>query len=227
MNRVRVVQGWLNRFPQGTYLEIGVQFGLSFAPVRTRRKIAVDPRIRMPRFARRIAQRRAAETHYFETTSDHFFAEQTALLSASGIDVALIDGLHTHEQTVIDVEQPLGWLHEGGLIVMHDCNPKSVAQACPAASYEQFRKRHWGSWFWCGDVWKTIVYLRSQRKDLEVFVLDCDFGVGVIRRGQPADTLDLSPETIQALTYDDLARDRHRLLNLQPARYYHEFLRSR
>jgi hypothetical protein len=227
MNRVQVVQGWLNRFPQGTYLEIGVQFGLSFAPARTRRKIAVDPRIRMPRFARRIAARRAAETHYFETTSDCFFAEQAGLLGASGIDVALIDGLHTHEQTVVDVENTLRWLTPGGLIVMHDCNPQSAAQACPAASYEQFRKRHWGSWFWCGDVWKTILYLRACRKDLEVLVLDCDFGVGIVRRGQPHTTLDLSAEAIRGLTYDDLARDRQRLLNLQPARYYHEFFHSR
>lgn len=181
----------------------------------------------MPRFARRIAQRRAVEPLYFETTSDRFFAEQTELLAASGVDVALIDGLHTHEQTVVDVENTLRWLTPGGLIVMHDCNPKSAAQACPAASCEQSRNHHWGSWFWCGDVWKTIVHLRVCRKDLEVSVLDCDFGVGVIRRGQPQTTLDLSPEAVRGLTYEDLARDRQRLLNLQPARFYHEFLRSR
>lgn len=227
MNRVRVVRAWMKRFPGGTYLEIGVQFGRSFAPVRAGRKIAVDPQLRIPRFARWIAERGAAQTHYFETTSDCFFAEQADLLASTGIDVALIDGLHTHEQTLIDVENTLRWLNEGGLIVMHDCNPKSAGQACPAASYEQFRKDHGRSWFWCGDVWKTIACLRSCRKDLEVLVLDGDYGVGIVRRGQPESMLDYSPDAIRAMPYEDLARDRQRLLNLKPASYYREFLRSR
>jgi len=224
MNRVKVTQGWLNRFPAPTYLEIGVQFGFSFVPVRARTKIAVDPKILIPRFARWISNRRAAETHYIETTSDSFFAENAELLGRSGIDVALIDGLHTHEQTMIDVENTLRWLNEGGLIAMHDCNPKSEGQACPASSYEQFRKGHRRSLLWCGDVWKTITYLLSCRKDLNVHVLDCDFGVGIITRGPSESTLELSPEAIRAMSYEDLARDRVRLLNLKPARFYREFL---
>lgn len=32
---------------------------------------------------------------------------------------------------------------------------------------------------WSGDVWKSIVHLRSIRPDLRVAVLDCDSGVGI------------------------------------------------
>ncbi|MFW3116047.1 hypothetical protein MHAE_19981, partial [Mycobacterium haemophilum DSM 44634] len=67
-----------------------------------------------------------------------------------------------------------------------------------------------------GDVWKAIVHLRSTRPDLRIAVLDCDFGVGIIRKGSPERPLSYSAEQVAALNYADLAADRERLLNLKP-----------
>ena len=224
MNRTKVIQAWLNRFPHPTYLEIGVEFGLSFTPIRAERKIGVDPRIRMPRLLKRICERRARETHYFELTSDRFFAEHADMIQTTGVDVALIDGMHTYEQSIVDVENVLRFLNDNGLIVLHDCNPQSAATACPATSYADFRKAHRWRFFWCGDVWKTIVHLRSTRPDLNVLVLDCDFGLGIVRRAPADGLLDYSPEAIRQMSYSDMARDRERILNLKKPDYFRSHL---
>ena len=77
---------------------------------------------------------------------------------------------------------------------------------------------------WCGDVWKTIVHLRSTRKDLNIFVLDCDFGIGVVSKGSPDKWLDYSADQIKAMNFDDLNGNRDDLLNLKPQEYLYEFL---
>jgi hypothetical protein len=174
----------------------------------------------MPGFLKWICARRAREVYYVETTSDEFFAKHHNLLAQSGVTVALIDGLHTYEQSLRDVQNTIRYLNDGGLIVMHDCNPTSPSKAYPAASYEQFRKTHKTHFLWCGDVWKTIAHLRCTRTDLEVFVLKCDFGLGVIRRGQAESVLECQPDDIRKWTYADLARDRKRVLNTKEPAYF-------
>jgi len=77
---------------------------------------------------------------------------------------------------------------------------------------------------WSGDVWKTITHLRSTPQDLNIFVLDCDSGVGIITRGAPEDTLDFTTETIESLAYEDLVNNREKILNLKPPEYLHQFL---
>jgi hypothetical protein len=57
-------------------------------------------------------------------------------------------------------------------------------------------------------------------------VLDCDLGVGVVRKGLPDSQLPYSPSQIDALNYADLAADREHLLNLKPPAYLGEFLAS-
>ena len=61
---------------------------------------------------------------------------------------------------------------------MHDCCPTTPSMAFPAKSFAEAEAQNmnlpgWTS-DWCGDVWKTIVHLRSSRNDLAVAVLDCD-----------------------------------------------------
>jgi hypothetical protein len=76
---------------------------------------------------------------------------------------------------------------------------------------------------WNGDVYRTIVRLRT-RSDLQVVVLDADEGLGLVTRGVTNEPLPLTDEEIDALTYDDLARDRQRLLGLRPPSELDEIL---
>jgi hypothetical protein len=69
---------------------------------------------------------------------------------------------------------------------------------------------------WCGDVWKAVVMLRASRPDLEVEVLDTDFGLGVVRK-RPSETIAVDPGAVPDMAYADLASDRERLLGLRPA----------
>ena len=179
---------------------------------------------------RRVADFYPGETAelYYET-SDMFFKNRAAeLFAQSPIDVAFVDGLHTWEQTYRDVLNILKHLDRKGVILMHDCNPPSSAAAHPAESWQVAKKMELPGWngLWCGDVWKAVVQLRSTHKDLNVFVLDCDFGVGVVSRGTPKSMLELSSSQINAMTYADLETDRSTLLNLKPPGYLHEFLRT-
>jgi hypothetical protein len=233
VNRIKAVQQALDGRARRVYLEIGVCRGVAFRHITADEKIAVDPAFKLSARARRLADAKARATHYFETTSDAFFANEMALLEQHGIDVALIDGLHTYRQVVRDVENTLRYLRDDGVIFLHDCNPANASIACPATSYADFRAQHrwrdllWASRpLWSGDVWKAIVHLRSTRHDLRITVLNCDLGVGVVRKGVPETRLPYSAAQIEALNYADLAADRDRLLNLKPPAYLAEFLAS-
>lgn len=225
MNRIGIVQACLDRSTRKTYLEIGVERGLCFARIRAGTKIAVDPHLRIPRWRRRLSERRAAASHYVPLESDEFFRRHATALCPAGIDVVFIDGLHTWEQALRDVDHSLVFLAAGGVIVLHDCNPRNRVIGEPAPSYQAFRKAHPWRIRWSGDVWKAIAMLRSTRRDLDVVVLDCDYGVGLVRRGRPRAVLDATIDDIRAMEYEDLCRERTRLLNLRPPARLHEFLR--
>lgn len=229
VNRIKAVQRALDSRVNPTYLEIGVSKGLAFRRIRAAEKIAVDPAFKLSERSRAQADEKARATHYFETTSDDFFANQNDFLRDRPIDVALIDGMHTYEQVMRDVENTLRNLCDDGVIFLHDCNPPFELAGRPAASWEDFMAQQSGPLVfgvWNGDVWKAIVHLRSTRPDLLVGVLKCDQGVGFVRKGAPESTLPYSVEQVAALTYADLKADRKRLLNLKSPRYLGEFLAS-
>lgn len=227
VNRIRAVQQALAMRSKPVYLEIGVSRGQAFQRISADVKIAVDPAFRLTERTRELANAKGRVVEYFETTSDAFFENEEALLEQHPVDVALIDGLHTYEQVVRDVENTVRHLKDDGVIFLHDCNPPFELAGRRAESWDEFMAQQSGPLkigIWNGDVWKAIVELRSTRPDLLVGVLKCDQGVGFVRKGSPESTLPYSPEQVEALTYADLKADRARLLNLKPPRYLGEFL---
>jgi len=142
--------------------------------------------------------------------------------------VAFIDGKHTYEQSLRDILHSLDYLDDQGFIVVPDCNPTNRVMAFPAQSKEEAAlKNSEGSTIkWSGDVWKTIVHLRSSRADLDICVLDCDCGVGVIKKAEAQNMLNISCEQIQEMGYDDLVANREELLNLKRPEYLNDFISS-
>ena len=166
---------------------------------------------------------------FYYVTSDEFFARHAPLIfEQESIDVAFVDGLHTYHQAYQDVCNAIDFLATGGVILMHDCNPPSESSAYPAASWEAAARMNLPGWNgnWCGDVWKSIVRLRAAHKDLRVFVLDCDFGIGVVSRGEAENMLDMTMPEIEYLSFKDLHRERKNLLNLKPQSFLFEFLQT-
>ena len=164
---------------------------------------------------------------YYAMTSDDFFNTKSKILTRYGLDVAFVDGLHTYAQSLKDVKNILKVIKEDGVIIMHDCNPPYEAAACPANSYEDAENQNIDGWKgdWCGDVWKALVCLRATRNDLSIFVLDCDYGLGIVTKGTPENTLPYSKEEIDNFSYTDLSNNRRELLNLKSIDYLNEFSR--
>ncbi|MFH1593778.1 MAG: class I SAM-dependent methyltransferase [Candidatus Omnitrophota bacterium] len=229
MNRVTVIQDILDRKKTGSYLEIGFGYGDCFLNIKAPRKVVVDPRLSFLKkrtlkyYFKNLPGNILNEYH--RTTSDTYFIKRQKALSGQPMDVIFVDGLHTYEQSRKDVLNSLKFLKEDGVIILHDCNPRSEVEALPVKSYEEVARSQTDDWegYWSGDVWKTIAYLRSTRKDLDIFVLNFDQGVGVISKGKPIDILNYSPEEIDNLTYRDLEANREKILNLKDARYFTRF----
>jgi SAM-dependent methyltransferase len=200
--RVDIVQRELNRFRRPRYLEVGVNVGALFLHVRAHRKVGVDPDPRIPRWKRIAHPNTAFRGELVQATSDAYFA---ALDPGDTFDVVFVDGLHTHEQSLRDVENALAHLSPDGVVLVHDCNPANAVAGGPDPGAT-------GDAGWNGEVWRTIVQLRATRADLDVHVLDTDFGVGVVRRGTGGASL--AGVNAATLTYDDLAARREELLGL-------------
>jgi hypothetical protein len=207
VKRISVIQESLKAVKGKTYIEIGVAAGDTFCQVQVDFKIGVDPQKPISRLVETFSD----NVIYYRKMSDNFFATEAGILESRGLDVAFIDGLHTYQQSLRDVENCLRYLKKTGVIVMHDCNPNSLATMQPNS---------------CGDVWRTIVHLRSIRRDLKVFVLDCDCGLGVVTYGTPENQLAYTPEVIQAMTFDDLDTNRESFLNIKQPAYFDSFVKS-
>jgi tetratricopeptide (TPR) repeat protein len=200
-------------------------FGYSLSKASQENRVVITARTR--RSVENMPMDASAELFYM--TSDEFFEHKAGkLFGEKKIDVAFIDGLHTNEQTYKDVLNVLDHLNDDGVILLHDCNPPTESSAFPSVSWQEAAKANPDGWngFWCGDVWKTVVRLRSIHDDLRVFVLDCDWGIGVVRRGKSDSMLDLTDRAVDAMTFKDLAKNRHALLNLQPQEYLYDFLKT-
>lgn len=158
-----------------SYLEIGTQNAFNFVPVNCRDKTGVDP------------DPYAVATH--EMTSDKFFE-----INKRMFDIIFIDGLHHCDQVLKDVSNSLNCLPPSGALVLHDCYPDSeLTQRVPREST-----------IWTGDVWKAWVSLRCFLK-MEMFVLNTDWGVGIIQAGEP---YPVSDDMIQAVK-DGLDYEKH------------------
>jgi hypothetical protein len=164
---------------------------------------------------------------YFQIPSDEFFTDHAQeTIGASGIDVAFVDGLHEWRQAVRDVENCLSYLNDGGVIVMHDCSPTKEIVATPFSELEEARRRPDWDGTWTGDVFRAILWLRSQCSDLDVRVLDCDWGVGLVRRASNSHRLTLDENRIASFPFAEFAANRKELLNLHPPEHLAEYVKS-
>jgi SAM-dependent methyltransferase len=232
LDRILIAQSILDALGSEAYLEIGVNTGVSFIPIKAKRKWGVDPSYTLT--ARRLIKYavfsflRIKVERLFRMTSDEFFVKNEKLLTSYGIDVCLVDGLHTYEQALKDVLNVLKYLKPKGVILIHDCNPTTELMARPVARIEDLIRQSSPQWdgAWSGDVWKTLVHLRSLRDDVDAFVLDCDTGIGIVTKRRPKGHLPCSESDIRAMDYSFLSNNRQALLGLQPSEYFKEFLHS-
>ena len=181
--RTNIINYFINRYGYKTYLEIGVlDVNINFNSIMVLDKTGVDPNVNGIEYT---------------MTSDDFFAQNT-----KSFDVIFIDGLHESEQVYRDINNSLAVLNDSGTIIMHDCNPTDeVIQLVP-----QIRGGEW-----TGDCWKAFVRFRNESVEYDMFVIETDYGVGIIRKStKPVEPLYLT----ESLTYNNLENNRVAWLNL-------------
>lgn len=174
------------------YLEIGVNDGSCIRRVNISNKDGVDP---APNSESGTGD--VPEINY-QVTSDYFFDNY----AYKKYDIIFIDGLHHSDQVDKDIQNSLKYLNDDGYILLHDCNPPE---------YEiQLVPRQTG--IWNGDVWKSIVKLRCTDPNLDICVVDTDWGIGVISKGNQNTYKKSSLEECLQWNYFNINRDE--LLNI-------------
>jgi hypothetical protein len=190
--RYDIINAFIKKYNYLNYLEIGVREGKNLREVIAAHKDGVDPG---------VEGALTSETNY-PITSDKFFE----LIHNHDIkyDIIFVDGLHRDHQVYKDIINALNHLASNGTIVCHDMNPLwEITQRDEGVT---------GCGCWNGSCWKAWAKLRSERSDLEMYVVDTDHGCGVIKLGEQK-SMHL-PKNAFDLDFEYLENNRKELLNL-------------
>lgn len=193
MYRFDIINHFITKYNFVNYLEIGVFHGECIEAVIAKHKDGVDPGnegVVHPKVN-------------FPITSDDFFN----LIKDHDIqyDIIFIDGLHHSEQVIKDITNSLKHSIDNGVIAMHDCNP-------PTKAHAQVPRN--GQREWNGDTYKAFLQSRIDNPQHKHFVVNDDWGVGVILKNQGDFSIskDELQQGIDSWDYFDQNRDK--LLNL-------------
>jgi SAM-dependent methyltransferase len=215
-NRATVAQRLIWKLRARTYLEIGVGRGTHFMQIEAPRKIALDPTWRIPSAAQDVVGISAVRSN-----PEDFFAALPRDLAGDGVGLVLINECRTAEQALAYVENSLRLLIDGGVILLHNCLPKSEEDARGRLGPV---RRQESSETCAGDVYRAIVRLRAERRDLFACVVEAENGIGIVTRGEPEGRVDLDRQAIDALAYSGLRAGAQWLLNLKSAQWFDGWL---
>jgi len=170
LKRANCINTLIQQNSYRSYLEIGVNKPkTNFDKIKCELKIGVDPN--------------PLREDIVGVTSDAFFKN---LPESQKFDLIFIDGLHHDEQVLRDINNSLRHLNKNGTIVCHDMLPDN----------EEMQQIPQMTVTWTGNCWKAWAYLRMTKKNLNMYVLDADHGLGIIYKGkqkiyQPQKTMDM------------------------------------
>ena len=175
MTRYDIIQKFIDDRQFKSFLEIGTFNGDTFKHITIDKKESVDP------------DPNCNATHIM--TSDEYFKN-----SQDKWDIIFIDGLHEHSQVFRDICNSLEHLHSNGVIVLHDCMPKSEKMAMWDNKSHQHEE-------WTGDTWKAYYKVYKELPYL-VYVIDTDYGCGVIDTSKSRE-LEINNIDMDNLKYTD------------------------
>lgn len=215
LNRWDIINTFIEKYNYKTYLELGYYKGWSFDNVNCEYKVAVDPnpsktpeQQSTPMGEEMILKQgfTGSKEYLCKTTSDDFFSSTWPEELGPKWDIIFIDGLHEADQVERDINNALNHLSPRGIIVLHDCNPPTLAHATTGD--------HAGNWN--GDVYKAFIRFKMKFPEYPSYVIDTDWGCGVIENTLHKEfTCDMSNEDIERmLEWDYFDRNRKSLLDL-------------
>ena len=185
MKRTDIINVLIAKYGYKSYLEVGTQDPTSnFDLITAEHKVSIDP---FPR----------GEVTFVGTSDEYF----DSISEDVKYDIIFIDGLHHDDQVLKDIDNSLNHLSDNGTIVCHDC--------LPTTELMQLKDDPGGNW--TGDVWKAIAELRVEKIDLDIKVVDTDWGCGIIRRGT---NIPYTPLTSNYKTYSYYSQKKYEMLNV-------------
>ncbi len=107
----------------------------------------------------------------FPNSSDNFFN-----YNRDKFDIVFIDGVHTEEQTIKDIENACHCLSKNGIIIVHDCMPPDEWHQREPHEFHEGEN-------WNGTVWKAALRV-SNKTIYKCTLLDTDWGCGIIDMSQ-------------------------------------------
>jgi len=192
MERSDIINQLIKTYGYKSYLEIGYGNGYTFNKIQIENKVGVDGGNGTPSGDTVVVRMRS---------EDYFIMAQERQLS--NFDIIFIDGSHLHEDVEKDIASSLQFLSSNGTVVMHDCSPPNIF------FQERTQSPYVGGW--TGDVWKAFVKFRTTRSDLDMCVVDTDYGCGIVRFGNQK-LLEINID--KDLEYTSLDENRKEWLNL-------------
>ena len=180
-SRSVIIQNIINDKKYKDYLEIGCDRDENFSKIKIENKTGVDP----------------LQGGTLRMTSDNFFIKNN-----KNFDLIFLDGLHTYEQTIKDIDNSLKILNKDGVIIIHDCLPKKI--------WNQIVPRIYGHWN--GDVWKAIVHSRTY-SSADTYTCIADHGLGIIFKRKNRNQLDLK-KNFKNLKFSDYYENHKEFMNL-------------
>ncbi len=181
-SRIEIIQKIIFKEKYKNYLEIGCDNDENFSKINIDNKVGVDP----------------LKGGTLRMTSDEFFKTNKIKF-----DIIFLDGLHTYEQTIKDINNSLKFINNKGVIIIHDCLPKKI--------WNQIVPRIYGHWN--GDVWKAIVHSRTY-EHADTYTCIADHGLGIIFKRKNRDRLELKEKNFKNLKFRDYYKNHNRYMNL-------------
>ena len=181
-SRFEIIQNIITQQKYNNYLEIGCDRNENFSKINVQNKVGVDP----------------LRGGTLRMTSDVFFKN-----NIKKFDLIFLDGLHTYEQTIKDIDNSLKILNERGVILIHDCLPKKI--------WNQIVPRMYGHWN--GDVWKAIVHSRTYNY-ADTYTCIADHGLGIIFKRKNKNILKTNISNFKDLKFKDYFINHKLYMNL-------------
>lgn len=189
--RTQIINKLIDTYKFQSYLEIGVAVPAeNFDLINVLNKDSVDPK--------------PLGKCTYVVTSDDFFLNY---VENRKYDVIFVDGLHTAEQSYVDVQNAIKHLNVDGFIVMHDCNPPTEYHV---RSYENFLLTKGA---WNGTVFRGFIRLKHELNDWSCFNINEDWGCGIITRRKILENKPMAID-INNLSWKEFDKNRKELLQL-------------
>lgn len=196
VNKTTLIQNLIIEHGYTRYAEIGAFVGMNIFQIKVDYTWAIDNPLRVPHWH----DNKEDYITYIESSGLAFLekADQDNLQ----LDIILIDNQTSYKCSKSLVEKSISLIQDNGVIMLTNCIPPDEVAASKSLIDAYQSSKYNGVWI--GDVYKTILWLKSHMDNVTIDMYPSDRGLAVIRKGTNNELLKLSDAEIENYDYDKL-----------------------